>query len=124
MKRATTILLSALALTPAAPLAPTAVASRAPTATERAALAQALTAPRRCLEIRVSTVRRGWASVSFRSPVRDSCLRYVADGVSVHRRRDDIWREVFVGSSWSCPIPRVPEDVRRDLRLPCPEGGP
>ena len=39
-------------------------------------------------------------------------------------RRDDVWRMRFAGSSWSCPIPNVPEVVRKDLRLGCPEGGP
>jgi hypothetical protein len=42
----------------------------------------------------------------------------------VWRRRDDVWRQRFAGSSWSCPIRSVPEDVRTDLRLGCPEGGP
>jgi hypothetical protein len=101
----------------------TANAAREPTATERAALAQAMEVPRRCLRIRVATVRSGWASVKFRSRLPDSCLEYAADGVSVWRKRDDVWRQRFVGSSWSCPIPRVPEDVRKDLRLGCPEGG-
>jgi hypothetical protein len=102
----------------------TADAARKPTATERAALAQAMEMPRRCLRIRIATVRTGWASVRLRSPLPDSCLKYAADGVSVWRKRDDVWRQRFAGSSWSCPIPGVPEDVRKDLRLGYPEGGP
>src|SRR4051812_33391846 len=93
----------------------TAVASRAPSATERAAIAQFFQAPRRCLRIRVATVRRGWASATYRTPIRASCMRYVANGITVLRRRDDVWRQRWAGSSWSCPIPEVPEDVRKDL---------
>ena len=107
--------------------APAAVADRAPTATERAAVAQALKTPRRCLRIRVATVERGWASARFRNPAesgRARCLPYAADGVAVFRRRDDVWRQRFAGSSWACPIPTVPEAVRRDLGMGCPEGGP
>jgi hypothetical protein len=102
---------------------PSAFAARKATETERAALAQAAQAPRRCLRIQVSTARRGWASVSFKAPARASCLRYATDGVSVWRRRDDVWRQRFAGSSWSCPIPGIPEAVREDLDLDCPEGG-
>lgn len=114
---AAAVLLCAVAVT-------SATASRKPRATERAALAQAMQTPRRCLRIRVATVRPGWASVRFRMPPSDSCMRYAADGVSVWRRRDDVWRHRFAGSSWSCPIPKIPEDVRKDLKLGCPEGGP
>ena len=104
-------------------LAPSAaVASRKPTATERAALAQAMEAPARCLAIRVATVRRGWASAKFRR-FKGKCAKYASDGVTVWRRRDGVWRHGFAGSSWSCPIAKVPEVVRSDLNLPCPEGG-
>jgi hypothetical protein len=99
-------------------------ASREPRATEKAALAQALRVPRRCVAIRVATVRQGWASVTLRSPLPRSCLKYAADGVNVMRLRDDVWYRRFSGSSWACPIPHVPEDVRKDLGLGCPEGGP
>jgi hypothetical protein len=101
-----------------------AVADRKPTATEKAAIAQRMKTPRRCLKIRVATVRKGWASATLRAPLKRSCQPYAADGVAVLRRRDDVWRMRFAGSSWSCPIPRVPEEVRMDLRLGCPEGGP
>ena len=47
-------------------------------------VAKALQMPRRCLRIRVATVRRGWASVQPKSPLPDSCLKYAADGVSDH----------------------------------------
>jgi hypothetical protein len=114
---ASALVLGGLAVSPA-------TASRTPKATEKAALAQAMKTPRRCLKIRVATVRRGWASVRLHSPLPDSCMKYAADGVSVMRRRDDVWRQRFAGSSWSCPIPRVPEDIRKDLKLGCPEGGP
>jgi hypothetical protein len=104
--------------------ATSAVASRKPSATEKAAIAQAMKTPRRCLTIRVATVQKGWASARLRVPLKHSCLPYAADGVVVLRRRDDVWRMRFAGSSWSCPIPTVPEAVRKDLKLGCPEGGP
>jgi hypothetical protein len=105
-----------------AALAPPASASRKPTAPERAAIAEAIRAPRKCLAIRVATVRPGWASAKFAS-AKGVCAKYVADGVAVFRRRDDVWRMRFAGSSWRCPIKGVPEAVRKDLGLGCPEGG-
>ena len=101
----------------------TAVASRAPKAAERAALAKALKVPQRCLKMRVATVRRGWASLHLKVPLPKSCLRYAADGVVVMHKGARGWRMVFAGSSWRCPIKTVPEAVRKDLKLGCPEGG-
>jgi hypothetical protein len=101
-----------------------ATASRKPKATEKAAIAQAVETPRRCLKIRVATVRNGWASVRLRVPLKQSCMPYAADGWVILRKRDDVWRQRFAGSSWSCPIQGVPEVVRKDLHLGCPEGGP
>jgi hypothetical protein len=101
-----------------------AVASRKPSATERAAIAQAMQVPRRCVKIRVATVRKGWARLDLRVPLPKSCQRYAADGVVVLKRTDDVWRQRFAGSSWSCPIKGVPEAVRKDLKIGCPEGGP
>jgi hypothetical protein len=105
-------------------VASSASASRKPTATERAAIAQLMKAPRRCVLIRVATVRRGWASARFQIPATSQCSKYIADGVAILHRRDDVWHMRFSGSAWSCPIPHVPEAVRKDLRLGCPEGGP
>jgi hypothetical protein len=119
--RRVTVILAVLAVAGGA-LVPVALASRAPTAPERAALAQALRVPRRCLRMRVATVRPGWATVAFKR-VTGNCARYAADGVTVFRRIDDVWHMRFAGSSWSCPIKGVPEVVRKDLKLPCPEGG-
>src|SRR5262245_61298482 len=101
-----------------------ATASRKPKATEKAAIAQAMNTPRRCLKVRVATVRPGWASATLRTPLKHSCMPYAADGIAVWHRRDDVWRMKFAGSSWSCPIKGVPEAVRKDLKLGCPEGGP
>jgi hypothetical protein len=86
-----TIVSTCVAATLAATVAvPAANARRAPTATERAALAQAGKVPRRCLRIHVATVRAGWASVSFHGG--HACARYASNGVAVWRRRDDVWR--------------------------------
>jgi hypothetical protein len=99
-----------------------AVASRAPKATERAALAQAMKVPQRCLKMRVATVRSGWASATLKVPLPRSCQRYAADGIVVWHKRGDVWRMQFAGSSWKCPIKGLPEAVRKDLKLGCPEG--
>lgn len=99
-----------------------AVASRAPKATERAALARAMKVPQRCLNMRVATVRAGWASAALKYPLSKSCRRYAADGIVVWHKRDGVWRMRFAGSSWKCPIKGLPEAVRKDLRLGCPEG--
>jgi hypothetical protein len=118
-------LLTLIALAAAAALATTsATASRKPKTTEKAAIAQAMKTPRRCLKVRVATVRKGWASATLRNPLKQSCMPYAADGIAVWHRRDDVWRMKFAGSSWSCPIKGVPEVVRKDLKLGCPEGGP
>src|SRR5262249_27987382 len=79
-------------------------ASRAPKASERAALAKALKVPARCLKMRVATVRSGWASLHLKVPLPKSCLRYAADGVVVMRKGAHGWRMRFAGSSWKCPI--------------------
>lgn len=100
-----------------------AAALRKPTPLERATIAQAVRIPSRCLQIRVATVRPGWATAALGGEQLRSCDRYQANGVVVLRRRDGIWLRRFAGSSWSCPIAGVPEAVRRDLRLACPEGG-
>ena len=70
----------------------------------------------------LTTVARGWATVAFEK-VTGSCARYAADGITVYRRIDGGWDRRFAGSSGSCPISGVPEAVRKDLRLPCPERG-
>ena len=118
-------LATVLVLAAAAVVATTsATAARKPKATEKAAIAQAMKTPRRCLKVRVATVRKGWASATLRNPLPHSCLPYAADGIAVWHRRDDVWRMRFAGSSWSCPIKGVPEAVRKDLKMGCPEGGP
>jgi hypothetical protein len=104
--------------------AASAVASRKPTATEKAAIAQAMQVPRRCVKVRVATVRKGWAWLHLRAPLPHSCDRYAADGIVLLKRTDDVWRQKFAGSSWSCPIKGVPDAVRKDLKVDCPEGGP
>ena len=123
-KSAILIAVAIVACAVAAATASTAAAARKPTAAERKALAHAVHAPAHCLRIRVATVRRGWASVRARMPPSASCQGHVGDGVVVLRRRDGVWRQRFAGSAWACPIPGVPEAVRKDLRLGCPEGGP
>jgi hypothetical protein len=109
------------ALLVAAGIPTTAQADRAPTDRERAGIARAVGVPKRCLRIRVSTVDRRWSGVRIRLAKR-SCQRWAADGIAIFKRRGDRWRFVTAGSSFDCPVPKVPRRVARDLQIPCEPG--
>jgi hypothetical protein len=114
VKRFALTLLLAGALVPAL-----AQADRAPTKREKAAIARAADVPKRCLRVRVSTVNRRWAS-AYRRNAREGCERWQADGVAVFKRRKTGgWKFVVAGSSFECPVPRVPPAVVKDLDIPC-----
>ena len=107
-----------LALIAIAAIPTTAHADRAPTKRERAAIAKAFCVPKRCLRIRVSTVNERWSRETIRNE-KQSCSRWAADGVAVFKKRNGRWRFVTAGSSFDCPVPKVPRRVARDLELPC-----
>jgi len=101
-----------------ATLPATADARRAPTTFEREELSAADQLPASCGIFWVSTVNTRYASVAFR-PGRARCLPYASDGVIVFRRIGPYWKYVTGGSSFDCPVPKVPAPVVRDLRIPC-----
>jgi hypothetical protein len=112
--------LSALAAVAALAIVPAvAHADRPPTKRERAGIAKKVEVPARCLAIRVSTVNTRWAKIRLRN-LRKSCQRWAADGVAVYKRRKDgSWRFVTAGSSFDCPVPKVPPKVVTDLHIRC-----
>ncbi|MEZ5098706.1 MAG: hypothetical protein R3C15_02650 [Thermoleophilia bacterium] len=115
----TTILLAA-ALTAALALSATALASRAPTRTERVAIVAAWSgspttlADTQCRVIRVSTARAGWAAL--RARFTKPCRGQAFDGSTFLRKRDGKWGVVIGGSSVDAKDCRlIPLAVRRDL---------
>lgn len=101
---------SALAAKPAA-------RTVAPTPPEAAAVIKAFGDPRAaapCLNVRLAASNRRYATVHFRTSSK--CSRWAFNGVNVFERtRDDHWKVVFEGSSYSCPRPGLPRQVQRDL---------
>jgi hypothetical protein len=104
-------------------------ASRKPTRQEAKSLAKKMgrDVPTRCLRIRISTKSKSltWAGVRFRL-TDSSCNKWNADGVGVFKRRRSrphgSWRFVTAGSSFDCPVPKVPSRVAKDLKIPCEPG--
>jgi hypothetical protein len=123
MFRITTLVVLAIAAVVLTAPAP-ADASRQPTKREAKSLARKMgkNVPTRCLRIRISTVSERWAGVRFRLDKR-SCDRWNADGIGVFKRRrasrPGPWRFVTAGSSFDCPVPKVPSRVAADLKIPC-----
>jgi hypothetical protein len=93
-------------------------ADRAPTRTERSAIAHAARILRPdCAAIRVSTVRHRykWASVRIRDRCRDPRKRSVTRIFRRKRQRGVPWR---LYSDFPC-LGRVPERVADDLGITC-----
>jgi hypothetical protein len=116
MKRILVLACAAVLL--AAVLPSAADARRAPTAFEKEELSAVAQLPASCGVFFVSTVNPRYASVAFRS-ARARCVPYASDGVTVFRRVGPYWKYVTAGSSFSCPVPKVPVAVVRDLRITC-----
>jgi hypothetical protein len=122
MFRITTLVL--LLIVMAAPAV--ADASRRPTKQEAKSLARKMGngVPTRCLIIRVSTKSRSWTWAGVRFRLTDSsCNKWNADGIGVFKRRrtrpHGSWRFVTAGSSFDCPVPKVPSRIAKDLKIPC-----
>jgi hypothetical protein len=94
----------------------------APTAAQRAAILRAFGdpgAPARCLSVGLAASNHNYATVRFHP--RRGCVRWGFNGVNVlQRQRTGAWKVRFEGSSYSCPRPRIPRQVQRDLGV-CPE---
>jgi hypothetical protein len=93
-------------------------ADRPATKQERLGVAKAIGVPKRCLRTRISTVNERWARTSIRN-LKPSCADHAADGVAIFKRREGRWRFVTAGSSFDCPVPKVPRRIADDLRIPC-----
>jgi hypothetical protein len=111
----------------------TALAHRAPTTRERAALVKAFDryvrepVPARCLKEEISTASRSWAQVQFgfdkHGHLPAGCAKFAANGVVLFHFRAGRWRFVTAGSSFinsngSCGLTgKVPRKVIADFRL-------
>jgi hypothetical protein len=93
----------------------------APTRAQRAAILQAFGdpgAPARCLSVGLAASNHAYATVRYR-PVK-GCSRWGFNGVNVlGKQRSGRWKVLFEGSAYSCPRPRIPRQVQRDLGV-CP----
>lgn len=98
-------------------LAPAAIARRAPTRTERAAIAATIGVPARCVTIWVATKGPGRYASLWRREHATRCSAFAGDGVVVLRRRDGVWRSVFENAGYDCPVDGIPLAVQRDLRV-------
>lgn len=113
LKSAALVPLVALAAVPAL-----AQADRTPTAAESKAIATAAKVPARCLKIRVSSVDDAYAGI-WRRNLKKGCGKYQADGVAVFKKGHHGWKFVTAGSSFECPVPKVPRAVAKDLKIAC-----
>ncbi len=111
------VLLMALALIPAV-----ALAHRRATKPERAKILAAVVRQRQltkaqaaCQVVTISTLNRTYAAVTWPRKLSSACMRVAANGVIIEHRTTRGWRFVAVGSSFRCPITRVPTPVARDL---------
>jgi hypothetical protein len=89
----------------------------APTAAQRTGILKAFGDPKAagpCLNVRLASANHGYATVRVRGGT--SCQRWAFNGVNVIKRRtDNHWKVVFEGSSYHCPVARIPRSVQRDL---------
>ena len=97
-------------------------ATLAPTAAERAAILRAFGdagAPRSCVTVRLAASNPRYGDVRPRTSA--ACVRWAFNGTNVLvRSGDGTWKVLFEGSSYHCPLPRIPRQVQRDLGV-CPE---
>lgn len=97
-----------------------AAATVAPSASDRAAIIHAFgdpTAASPCLIVRLAASNHRYADVRFRHTTH--CQRWGFDGTNVIGRAGGRWKVLFEGSSYRCPVARVPRAVQRDLGV-CP----
>jgi len=96
-------------------------ATVAPTPTERSEMIRAFGDPPAagpCLIVRLAASNRTYGDVGFR-PTK-TCQRWAFNGVNVlERGHAGKWIVLFEGSSYRCPLSRIPRKVQRDLGV-CP----
>ncbi len=111
------VLLTTLALVPAV-----ALAHRRASKAERTAILAAVVrqhelsrAQAACQVVTISTANPSYAALTWPRKLSSACARVAANGVIIEHRTKRGWRLVTVGSSFRCPIKRVPAAVARDL---------
>lgn len=96
-------------------------ATLAPTAGQRGAIIKAFGDPARaaaCLTVRLAASDPAYGDVRFRNT--RSCQRWAFNGTNILERGEaGRWRVLFEGSSYRCPLPRIPHRVQSDLGV-CP----
>jgi hypothetical protein len=92
-----------------------------PTAAQRNAIVHAFGDPASavpCLNVGLARSDHAYATVRFRD--KQSCLRWAFNGTNVLvRGTGGHWEVAFEGSSYHCPLPKIPRQVQRDLGV-CP----
>ena len=93
----------------------------APTSAERTRVLTAFGDPPvawSCLSVRIAAADHRFATVRLRRVAR--CEHWAFDGVNVaERHAGGDWVMAFEGSSYHCPIARIPRPVQRELGV-CP----
>jgi hypothetical protein len=89
-----------------------------PSPAQRSAILKAFGAPRagwHCLTVRLAASDHRYATV--RPPTSKACARWAFNGRNVLKRTGTRWKVLFEGSAYACPLPRIPRQVQRDLRV-------
>lgn len=96
-------------------------ARRKPSKGEKRAIAEVFNAPPKCAKVFVSTVDETWATYQFNANKFEdkTCQQVAADGVAILKRKRGQWRIITAGSAFECPIPGVPPEIVKDLRVRC-----
>jgi hypothetical protein len=121
MSRRRPILASGLVLIVAVVVSSAAAATVAPSTGDRIAIMRAFGDPPTaapCLIVRLAASDRRYANVRPRHT--QTCTRWAFDGTNVLEHvGGSRWKVLFEGSSYRCPVPRIPRAVQRDLGV-CP----
>jgi hypothetical protein len=116
IKRLMTLLVATAVVAPAVALGAS-HGTIAPTHAQRAGILKAFGDPPAaapCLNVRIAASNHNYGTVRFRT--RRSCEKWLANGVSIFERgKHNLWRLVFAGSSYKCPIAHIPRSVQHDL---------
>jgi hypothetical protein len=96
-------------------------ATVAPTTAERAAIIKAFGDPSAagsCLTVRLAASNHAYGEV--RPRLTQTCQRWAFNGTNVLKRGSaGRWNVLFEGSSYHCPVARIPRQVQHDLGV-CP----
>jgi hypothetical protein len=68
-----------------------------------------------CLNVTVSTVNPGYASLTWPARLSRQCAAVAANGTIIEVRKGSSWVVAVAGSSFACPLKMVPAAVARDL---------